>query len=346
MATLSQFTLPEMTNLVSLIWKKTQDSIASEKHFQNSGLVRIETAPLNTGSSRAYTEINLEQYASDKAEGDVAKQARFQTGYEKTLILKRISLEMPVTVEMRKWNKYSDVYSYLTNLMETAGNRIELDLSQRLTFGWATSYVNKDGNVVDVTVGDGLALFSTVHTLKGTTLTYSNVVPLNPVLSRSSLEAAEDLVTDQTLNQFGEKMSLKFDILATTDDASTVNVARELLQSTAAVSPVPQSGGLSQNAGVVNVYQGKYRHVILPLVATNPNGSVDSTKKKYWFLASSKGSQMHMLVSEYPFVNNPAIGNNAEDVDTEDWVYRVSASYGIATVSANWIKGSRGDGAA
>jgi len=53
-----------------------------------------------------------------------------------------------------------------------------------------------------------------------------------------------------------------------------------LIQSTAQVS--------APNANVVNVYQGKYKHTILPRIDMNATGSKDSTKKNYWLVADSK----------------------------------------------------------
>ena len=91
------------------------------------------------------------------------------------------------------------------------------------------------------------------------------------------------MIATQTFNQFGEKTtSMPFDVLWTTDDPNTINTALEYLKSTASPD--------AAHAGVTNVYAGKYTHKKLSKVATDNLGAPDSTKYKYWGLASSMGS--------------------------------------------------------
>jgi len=42
----------------------------------------------------------------------------------------------------------------------------------------------------------------------------------------------------------------------------------------------------------------------------------------------------------------PAVGNNGEDPQTDDWDFRTRAGYGIVVVGASWCKFSSGDGTA
>jgi hypothetical protein len=148
----------------------------------------------------------------------------------------------------------------------------------------------------------------------------------------------ERLCVEETYNQFGEKMTIPFDILFTTDDPNTVNTAREYLSSTSDV------GGA--NSGVTNVYKSKYRHVILPRLATDANGAPDSTKRYYWGIASSEYSTLYLGVWEEPHLKMPADLNSGEDFATDDWNFGGRAGYGICTVSAAWMKLSKGDGSA
>lgn len=312
------------------------DSVAM--NMRNSGLFRVENVAQNTGNVREYSEIDLEEYASRKAEGEQHARARVQQGYSKVARISRVSKEIGITYEMRTQNKYTDVVARLTNLGQLAPKRMELDMSHRLTFGTATSYTDQDGVSIDISMGDTLALFSTVHTVRGSSTTYRNRLANNPQLSRGALEGMEKLVVEETINQFGQKKSMSFDVLWTTDDPNTVNTARELLKATAAVS--------APNAGVPNVYQAKYKHVILPLVATDASGNVDSTKAKYWGLASTTMSQAFLGIHEAPHLQTPSAGGNGEDFSTQDWKFAVSAGYFVCIVSGAWVKFSSGDGTA
>lgn len=335
-ANLNTITLGIFTQLANVNFEKKLDSIP--QYAKNSGLFKTVDMANNTGDTRQFEEIDLEEYAKIKDEGDQATLAKVQQGYSKTLTLSRFGLDQTITYEMRTRNKYEDVIARLTNLAVTVSNRLDLDLTHRITFGTATSYTNKDGRSETISVGDGLALFSTAHTLRGSASTYRNLLANNPQVSKGALEAMEKMRVENTLNQFGEKMAVEADIIYSTDDPNTCNTIRELLQSYAEIS--------SPNAGVVNVYEGKYKHVKLPRLATDASGNVDSTKAKYWGLASSMDSSAYLGISEAPHLNAPQMGSNAEDVSTEDWTYTARTGYGIAIVGARWISLSKGDGSA
>lgn len=335
-ANLNTISLGVFTQLATVNFEKKLDQLP--QYARNSGLFKVVDMANNTGDTRQFEEIDLEEYASVKAEGDQASLARVQQGYNKTLTLDRFGFDQTISYEMRTRNKYPEVIARLTNLAVTVTNKLDLDLSHRITFGTATSYTDKDGRTVSTTVGDGLALFSTAHTLRGSSSTYRNILANNPQISKGSLEAMEKVRVENTLNQFGEKMAVEADIIFTTDDPNTCNTTRELLQSYAEIS--------APNAGVVNVYEGKYRHVKLPRLATDANGNVDSTKAKYWGLASSSDSSAYLGMSEDAHLNAPQAGSNAEDVSIEDWTYTARIGYGIAIVGGRWITLSKGDASA
>lgn len=333
---LNTITLSDFVRNAQILFLKGIDTVAM--NARNSGMFRVEPVPQNTGNTREYSEIDLENYAKAKGEGAQSERARVQQGYTKIATLKRVALDIGITYEMRTQNKYQEVVSRLTNLGMLAARRMELDLSHRITFGQSTSYVDMDGVTVDLTTGDGLSLFNAAHTVRGSSVTYRNQLAGNPAFSKTALEGMEKLVVEETINQFGEKMAMPFDIIFSTDDPNTVNTIRTELRSTSTTT-------VEQNSGVINVNQTKYRHVILPLVATNAAGLVDSTKATYWGLASSMFSSAYLGVHEEPRLKTPpANGNNAEEFSTDDWNFGTRAGYFICIVSGQWIKFSEGDG--
>jgi hypothetical protein len=279
--------------------------------MRGSGLVKEYPIPANSGNTREFSEIDTEEYAKFKGEGSQAERAKVQQGYSKTMTQKRVAMDIGITYEMRTQNKYPDVVARLTNLGTQVAKRMDLDLSHRITFATATTYTDMDSATVDIALGDTLCLASTAHTLKGSSSQYRNILANNPKLSKGALESMERLVAEETLNQFGEKMVMEFDILWTTDDPNTVNTAKEYLQSTADIT--------GANSGVKNVYMSKYKHVVLPRVATTAAGAVDSTKRYYWGLASSQASNFYLGIWEEPRLKTPAVGNNGEEFSTDDW---------------------------
>lgn len=333
---LNTISLSVFTQLANVIFEKAKDSL--DKTARESGIFDVESVPGNTGNIRQYTEIDLNQYAHRKGESDQSQRAKVQQGYTKNLQSARFSLDIGISYEMRTQNKYSDVIKRLTNLATTAMNRMELDMQHRIGFGTSTTYTDMDGYTVDVSTGDTLSLINTAHTVLGSSTTYRNQLANNPQVSRGALEAMELEIAQQSVNQFGEKIKIPFDLLFTTDDPATINTTMEYLKSVASPD--------SSNSGVINVYKGKYRHVILNLVATDVNGLVDTTKQKYWGLVSTMYTSSHVLIWEEPRLKTPSEGSNGEDFSTDDWTYGVRAGWGIATLNGNWIHLSKGDGTA
>lgn len=333
---LNTTSLNVFVRLAGVIFEKAKDMV--EMNAKNSGIFVVESVPANSGESRDYAEIDLEMYADTKKEGNQAGRAKVQLGYNKTVYVKRVAKDIGITYEMRRFNKYPDVVRRLTNLAQLPANRQELDLSHRLGFGTATTYTDKNGEVVDISLGDALALWSTAHLLRGTATTYRNRLAGNPQLSKGALEGMERLVTEETLNNFGEKITADFDILWTTDDPVTVNTALEYLRSVAAPD--------FANSGVTNVYKAKYKHVKLPLVPTTAAGAVDNTKRRYWGISSSMISDAHLAVWEEPHLKVPSDLNAGEEFSTDDWNFGVRAGYGIGIVTGRAHKFSSGDAAA
>jgi len=337
MSELHTLTLPVFTQLAGVIFEKRMESVMQAA--RNSGIFVIETISQNTGDSRQYTEIDTEEYADIKEEGDQASRLRVQQGYTKTLTPYRVGKNVAITYEMRTRNKYQDIITRLTSLADLVTNRMDLDLSHRFTFGTATSYTDKNGYSRDISVGDTLALFSTAHTLKGSSTTFRNRLANNPQVSKGALEGMERLIAEETFNHLGEKVTVLFDVIWTGDDPNTMNTVQEYLKSTAAPD--------FANSGVVNVYKGKYRHIMLSRLATTASGGVDATKRRYFGIASTQFSTAHLSVwEESHLLAPPSSGSNGEDKMTDDWEFGSRGGYGIAIVNGNWIKFSSGDGTA
>lgn len=329
--------LSDFVKNAEILWEKGKRSVPQT--MRTSGLVREISIPMLTGNTREFTEIDLEEYASRKGESNQSSRAKVQQGYSKVGTLYRISKDIGISYEMRSQGKYFEIKENLTRLGKLAPNRIDLDLAHRFTFGTATTYADQDGVTVDTALGDTLALYGTAHTLRGSSTTFRNRLANNPQLSRGALEAMEKVRVENSYNQFGQKMNMGDDILWTTDDPNTVNSAKELLRS--------NSNPTQNNEGVVNVYQNKYKLVVLPRVATDKDGAPDSTKAKYWGVASSEYSTLYLGMHEEPHMKLPPVaGSNAEEFSTDDWNFGVRAGYMVVTVSASWTAFSSGDATA
>ncbi len=322
----------------TVLWNKSLDSVRN--NARESGMFRVGLWGKGVGDTKQYSEVDTEEYASKKAEGSAADQLLIQQGYTKTVSPVRFGVQLDITWEMREYNKYNEVLSKITSLATQCPNRLDLDLTHRFTFGTATSYTNKDGDSVDISVGDTLALFSTAHTLRGSATTYRNRLANNPQFSEGALEGMELLGASDTYNQLGEKVGsiMDYDILWYGDHPTTEKAILRQLRSTAQVG--------APNSGVVNVDQGRYRPVMLPRLATTAAGAYDSTKAKYWGIASSRLSSAYLDMVEENTLTAPSPNSNAEDFSTDNWSFKARMARAITIVGGNWIKFSDGLGTA
>jgi len=325
---LATATFPELTDLVNRNFISVGGMIVPIA----KSLFITETMGAGEGELKLLQEYDTTTYAKAKAQGADAKKAAFGMGYYITIKVKRIGIESEVTYEMRRYNKKQEVMAAIQSLPYFCPQRVELDLTHRLTFCSSTSYTDMDGNSVDLTVGDGLALASASHTLKFSSTTYSNRVSGDPLFSKGALEAAELLTTTDILSNFGEKRVMEFNTIVTGNNPTIVNAVKQFLRSV--------SDNTQNNAGVINVNQDKYRHVILPQLATTATGAIDSTKKNWWFLAAIgaqlRGWQAYFVEWE-PMNLIPSTAGNGVDVHKDIWYYNVRQSYNIGIVSGRGL---------
>ena len=66
----------DFTRLAKMLWLKSKASLSNI--MRGSGLFKVEAIPANTGDTREYSEIDLNEYASNKSEGDQAERASVQ----------------------------------------------------------------------------------------------------------------------------------------------------------------------------------------------------------------------------------------------------------------------------
>lgn len=324
---LNTVTLPEFTDLIEKTFAMSDQMVETGRA---QSLFIFDDITANTGDTRRYDEVDSETYASLKREGEAAVKANVNIGYTVTGTVRRFAKEIEITHEMRRYNKYPEVQGRIKSLMNFCPQRMELDLTHRFTFATSTSYTDMDGETVTTTTGDGLSLANASHTLTASSTTYRNRVSGDPLFSQGGLESAEELSVTNIFSNFGERRVKMFNTIFSGDDPSTVRDIRQVLESTADID--------AAHSGVKNVFVGKYRHVILPYLATTATGAHDSTKKRWWGLIAAgqgtSGWQAYFGVAEMPNLKSPAAGNNGEDAHTDNWFYGVRCAYMIVTLSA------------
>ena len=84
--------LGDFVRLAAIIFEKERESLPLEARA--SGLFQVDPIPQGSGNTREFTEIDIEEYASNKAQSDQASRARVQQGYRKTMTSKRVAKDI------------------------------------------------------------------------------------------------------------------------------------------------------------------------------------------------------------------------------------------------------------
>ena len=284
----------------------------------------------NQNLTSEHSHIDSPGFARRVDEGQDFAIGSPRQGYTLNLTKSRIALSDSVTWAMRKYDKYREIEKKIRGLGSSTAQRIELDLTHMFTFGLqGSSYVNMDGETVNTTTGDGQAIFSNSHTITGSSTTVDN---LNGTLAfnRTNLEAAERLFTSM-VNMNDVKVVPQPDTIITGDDPAIINVVAEFLRSVDAPDTSDRA---------TNVYKNKYKHIVLPYLATDLNGSPSSTGRYYWMLADLKKKDAIAEFSEMPTFTMGAPGNGGEEFNNENWWAKSTASYAYGVLDYKWIVGS------
>lgn len=76
----------DFAKLADVLWLKGLESVPQQA--KESGLFRVVDIPQNTGNTREFSEIDGQEYASLKDEGDQAARAQVQQGLVKIALYK------------------------------------------------------------------------------------------------------------------------------------------------------------------------------------------------------------------------------------------------------------------
>ena len=304
-------------------WREEYESVESNAR-------QLYDVVPNEQLTSEHSHIDSPGFARRKDEGGAYAVGSPRQGYTLNLTKSRIGLTDSVTWEMRKYDKYRQIEKKMRGLGESTAMRIELDLTHLFTFGLqGSSYTNMDGETVNTVTGDGVQIFSNSHTITGSS---TNVDNLNgtQAFNRTGLELGERLFANM-VNMNDVKKAPKPDTVITSDEPAVVNLVAEFMRSASAPDTAERAD---------NVYKGKYKHIVLPLLATTNLGAPTSTGRFYWMLADLKHKDAILEFSEMPTFTMGMPGNNGENFDTDDWKAKSSASYAYGILDYKWIVGS------
>jgi AraC-like DNA-binding protein len=292
-----------------------------------------ETADWTTDVKRIH-EIDKERYAEQKVEGQSSAQRGISQGYFKDIKRKTVSVTRVVSGEAYKALTAHKLAEYASSTADDVIDKIELDMRNFLGYATiGTSYTDNGGFTIDLTVGDGLSVFDTTHTLKNSSTTYSNILSGAPSFSDTALESAEDYFGYNVTDNYGQRIDIKADSIITTSKASMMNRVARLFGS---MSPATINGTANGNSGVKNVYRDRYQHLVVDF-DVDSLGRPNSNLAYYWFLAALRGQTESRFQAYYISWMSPMVA--PAEVNQDKWIlsWTGRAAYAIGAVSGKGI---------
>ena len=193
-----------------------------------------------------------------KTEGEAATQDSFSEGYEKFVRHATFALEVQISKELKDDNMLDDAKQKVINLVQ-AYKRSRAKLATAAITGavGAAETVSFGGASIDVTCGDGKALFNEAHTLKnvsgGTQCNYfSDVLGSNTTVLNKALNKMRNYRDDR-----GEVLGFLADtIIVPGNDPEYEDFVKTVIGS---------DGEVGSDHNDINTQRGKWKLVVDPL---------------------------------------------------------------------------------
>jgi len=309
-------------------WKKAADEFPSVRN-QIAVVASVDEA------TSEHSSISGLPTARRRSDGGEAYKGEPKQGFTKTFNQQEVAIEIDVTKQMRKFDKYNEIMSRIRNSSRSAQRRLELDVASLLSYAWSTSYTNLDGETVTTSVPDGLALINAAHTVNGASGTFANQLSgTHDPISPSTLESLEELFNN-FLDDDGRNIPVMPDTIISGRHAPTVHEIKRIMNS-------ELLAGTSDNDK--NTFKNSYNHIIVPFLDLNADESRDSGKSRYVFLAALNDRDMNGFRVEMS--QDAKLEAPDQVTETGIWQFVTTALYDFGTLRANFIAGTKGNGSA
>lgn len=256
-----------MSNLIANFAKAVDPAV---KTVFNGDFKRAKTQ-----SDKIANKQTAEDYITEMASNANLSMARLRTeegqvNYEDFLAsdsknLTQFSYDRGIKIskKLMKWQKLGQIKSLVQGASQAIVRRREFDITKLLERGFSTSYTHStDGSTkIDLSGGDGLALFTASHTSTRTSTSLSNRITdgttVNMDLAEDALEAAETVTAAAITDQSDQVISMTLDRLFVSRKKHWT--AQRLLKT---------AGRVGTPNNDVNLVQGRYDLVRLDYMDT------------------------------------------------------------------------------
>ena len=235
----------------------------------------------STGDTVNFTSDTLSGYAPIVAPGGDIPETNVVEGDQLARTYFSIKDRMVVEYEAYAHNKLDVMLDRAEDLVERAMFTASLCLSGQLLNNANAGTQTIGGVTQTITTADGQFLGDSDHTVPGKIgSTYSNVLASLGALSDSNLDALEQQIKQNNVDDKGTNRPFTADCLVVPDNATMIKKAMQLTGSV--LSPET-----ANNA--INIYRGgRLDVVVLKQAPRDSTGGYDTTKQYFWCLANKK----------------------------------------------------------
>lgn len=288
---------------------------------------RVFNVSFTNHKTSEHDSWDYNKFAKGTGEGVDYNSSAPTKGDNLVLTQGKVTDSFEITKESGMYDRYNQTRNFqgMMGLGKACPDRMELDTQLFLmSMGFGTAYTNQDGSSIATTGADGLAIFSNSHTVNGTASTYDNLH--STAFGQTGLEAAEDLFRG-FINHEGRVVYVIPDTIITTSKSSVVNLVREYNKGMNHIED-PNRG--------VNVYQGKYDHIVFHYGDCDANAARDTAKDDYWILASLANN--HHAILEIS--QEPRVVYAGKVQRNQNELFQTDAHYAYGMLGAQWLVGS------
>lgn len=239
----------------------------------------------------------MDQFATPTGDGSNYGSNSPILGDELQLTQAKYTASYEVTEDAVQYDQYG-IFAAMAGgrgLGSLTAKTIELYAQQLISQGAGTSYVDHAGNTVSTLCADGLALFSSVHTINGSSATYDNIDSV--AFGQTGIETLRELFRG-FLNHDGQRITRRPTTIFSTGKAQLVDL----------ISEYNNSVGHPEDAfNGINMNKGRFNHVVLDYLDTDSSGVADAAKDDYWGLVIAKDPNLKLRVSQEPVLHAPQL---------------------------------------
>lgn len=271
---------PALTKNAFVAWKRGFMSVPA------AGRLVFTVLPVQHKTSE-HSGIDFSPIADTTAEGVNYSSSNPDQTDTLNLTQGKVTSSFEITQEMLKFDRYNMMRALrgMMKLGTACPERLELDTQLLLlSMGFGTSYTDKNGASVTTTVGDGLAVYSNVHTVNGSSTTYDNLGSI--AFGQTGLEATQDLARSFIDHQ-GHIVYVVFDNIYSTSKNQLINLVYEYMNSIDHVEDADRGVNSQKRYG--------YNHIQFHKGDFTALSARDSAKDDYWGMFSAANREHAVL---------------------------------------------------